>query len=605
MLLAVASLAVVARNQSSSSSVTDAVGVSASGDFGFREVSLGALSLSTEAELLGAPKTPQATVSLTTARSGHNLASPEGGADNGTVVGSSGIWEPPDVALNQFQTSKLLASLDKLRAELRDVKSLLKESKEIVSVAPDVEMIVGKIAKAISEFDLETGTSLLQSLKNNSVVRPTKEGLDGSLNLSDTEDDQIAVLNLLGLVDLTINAVKLFDPVVPEGNELAFWSGIESTQATPLHNGNSLPVELIQGARNGSSQIASKTIVPTAEAGEVANAAAPITVNSGNMETNQAQIGLAGERLKFPSASISREHQSVLRQESVALNQVMRALNVNGDHQMAGPQPNSQVVAQHPVVESVVRLASDPQVEAPVVRSTKRSSNWRPDSGVNKVVLDPRVLAALATTGVRSNSGPDTTFTAAFQFVSMYARQNAFGFAEPSSFRNADLQITSELSSNGGMGGFPTTDEPRNQSTVLNAQSPRSSGFSLALTEQLRAIKIQDGVTKVQLSPRGLGIIEVEVITDTDNTTNIVIRSDNAVVLTALKDVRELVSQVLNLESGSTLNFEESTGNGGSRSGDDSREQAPDFGVSHSGGSTSDEAVNVAVINGDQLDITA
>ena len=93
--------------------------------------------------------------------------------------------------------------------------------------------------------------------------------------------------------------------------------------------------------------------------------------------------------------------------------------------------------------------------------------------------------------------------------------------------------------------------------TSQTASLARPLGFSFALAEQLRNVQLVEGTTRVQLSPRGLGLIEIEMITEADNSTSVVIRADNPTVLTSLRDIRDPLAQMLNLSNGGALSFED------------------------------------------------
>ncbi len=84
-----------------------------------------------------------------------------------------------------------------------------------------------------------------------------------------------------------------------------------------------------------------------------------------------------------------------------------------------------------------------------------------------------------------------------------------------------------------------------------------SSSFAFArnVAAQLRGKSFEDGKTRIELSPRGLGDIEVEVARDDLGKHRVILRVENPAVLTALRQDREALLAVLR-DSG--LDFEES-----------------------------------------------
>mgnify|MGYP000385926369 CR=1 FL=1 len=92
------------------------------------------------------------------------------------------------------------------------------------------------------------------------------------------------------------------------------------------------------------------------------------------------------------------------------------------------------------------------------------------------------------------------------------------------------------------------------------AEQPR---FAAALTDQVRSAEVSEGRTRIELSPRGLGSIEVDVTTAEDGTLKVVVRAENPVVLNSLRQERDLLAQALGgLDAGSLdlQSFSDSSG---------------------------------------------
>jgi len=96
---------------------------------------------------------------------------------------------------------------------------------------------------------------------------------------------------------------------------------------------------------------------------------------------------------------------------------------------------------------------------------------------------------------------------------------------------------------------------------VQSAQSARPDApqakFSQAVVGQLRSVDFQEGTTKVELNPRGLGSIEVEMKTNTDGSLSVVVRAENAHVLSSLREERDLLGQIIGQSGDASVAFEE------------------------------------------------
>ncbi|MGR3592308.1 MAG: flagellar hook-length control protein FliK [Limimaricola soesokkakensis] len=96
-----------------------------------------------------------------------------------------------------------------------------------------------------------------------------------------------------------------------------------------------------------------------------------------------------------------------------------------------------------------------------------------------------------------------------------------------------------------------------------------ASGFSRAVASQIRNATLSDGVTRISLTPGGIGEIEID-LTQEDGQLRVVIRAENQGVLQALRGDREGLAALLGNEGAgfdeSQLSFESfDRGNGGDR----------------------------------------
>ncbi|MCH2250643.1 MAG: flagellar hook-length control protein FliK [Cognatishimia sp.] len=150
----------------------------------------------------------------------------------------------------------------------------------------------------------------------------------------------------------------------------------------------------------------------------------------------------------------------------------------------------------------------------------------------------------------------------------------------------------------------PLFEQLEQSQAPQQAQRPEaqiSTKFANVLINQVRQVDIQEGTTRIELSPRGLGSIEVEMRTNSDGSLAIVVRAENDAVLSALREERDLLAAVIgNVDTGS-LDFQE-------YSQEKSNEQSAASGAS-AGGAESDDTDVAAdgsvtqVVDGTTLDL--
>lgn len=115
---------------------------------------------------------------------------------------------------------------------------------------------------------------------------------------------------------------------------------------------------------------------------------------------------------------------------------------------------------------------------------------------------------------------------------------------------------------------------------VAQAQSPKDTSeqqakFANAIVNQVRGVELHEGTTRIELSPRGLGSMEIELRTKEDGTLSVVVRAENHGVLTTLRQEHDLLAAVIAQNEGSSLEFQEfdrntdeqNTGSGPAQSG--------------------------------------
>ncbi|MDC0739455.1 flagellar hook-length control protein FliK [Cognatishimia sp. SS12] len=132
------------------------------------------------------------------------------------------------------------------------------------------------------------------------------------------------------------------------------------------------------------------------------------------------------------------------------------------------------------------------------------------------------------------------------------------------------------------------------------ATAPR---FATALMNQVRGVEFREGVTKIELTPRGLGNIEIELKTSSDGALSVVVRAENAHVLNSLREERSLLADAIAGAGESSVEFQE-------YEKPDQQGQGRDGGYSGSGGqgaevadSAAPDTAPTATIGGGHLDM--
>ncbi len=140
------------------------------------------------------------------------------------------------------------------------------------------------------------------------------------------------------------------------------------------------------------------------------------------------------------------------------------------------------------------------------------------------------------------------------------------------------------------------------KSTAPDQTTPKAAPrpFAEALMTQVKSIEVSEGRTSVSLHPRGLGAIEVEVVGDKDATSKVIVRVENAGVLQALRDDRDLLAQTLGIADSNLFEFHEHSAGG--QSGGETDQNGQGNGALESAANTA-APQHQDVVTDDQLDI--
>ena len=125
--------------------------------------------------------------------------------------------------------------------------------------------------------------------------------------------------------------------------------------------------------------------------------------------------------------------------------------------------------------------------------------------------------------------------------------------------------------------------------------------FAEALISQVKSVDVSQNRTVVNLHPRGLGTIEVEVIGEKDMASKVVVRVENPAVLHALREERQLLAQTIGVADSSVFEFREN--NTGAQSDKGQQNGAQSGGIFEVSGTDDASREHRDIVDHGQLDI--
>ena len=120
------------------------------------------------------------------------------------------------------------------------------------------------------------------------------------------------------------------------------------------------------------------------------------------------------------------------------------------------------------------------------------------------------------------------------------------------------IQVVPQEAANIVQASGDVTNEVRSTEAAQQARpdTPQAK-FTQAVVGQLRSVEFKEGTTKVELNPRGLGQVEVELKTNSDGSLSVVVRAENAHVLSSLRSEGDLLAQVIGQSGEASVEFQE------------------------------------------------
>lgn len=147
-------------------------------------------------------------------------------------------------------------------------------------------------------------------------------------------------------------------------------------------------------------------------------------------------------------------------------------------------------------------------------------------------------------------------------------------------------------------------DQSSSRSTTAPAEA-RANGnkFHDAVLSQIKTAEIASDRVRVELNPRGLGHIEIEVSTEQSAAQRVTVRADNPHVLQALRDERAVLIQTLGLSDEAQLQFDDRRQDRDMEQSTQRKGPGPEQGSEPDMPALRASAAHHNVIDGKQLDI--
>jgi hypothetical protein len=275
------------------------------------------------------------------------------------------------------------------------------------------------------------------------------------------------------------------------------------------------------------------------------------SVTPSNQREAGAVLAADGQLISAPGEGIGE----VVTNASVAKAAQSHLLDV------VGPRDGGTLVALSSTVEKVSKRPSDRTASAASATKTEIVAvdvvqNKSDDLKVPRVVSD--AIPAPLTTKERNSTGSEKkpvlrvgtnnlvskSQPGAFSVIAT-AAVPVIGLAsaidEATNFEPFELAAASQLAATSSE-GRPAVSNLAPETARLKAPV---SEVSRAVLDQIRSHQVREGRTVITLSPQGLGVMEVDITTNVDGHVQVVLRVENAQVLSLLRDDRDFVHQTL------------------------------------------------------------
>ncbi len=434
-------------------------------------------------------------------------------------------------------------ALETLKVRLTEVLNSVQTAGSLRPDSEQLQALVADITSALEEFEAASGLNLV------AAVQPyfTQPEMGEALGTSE-QNTAGDVSGLIGLVDIVLQVAQSAVPVNTPSSPSAPTSTPLPLPPVPLQTvATPMDVEAV-------AQTARGVDAPATDPAEIQIAA---SVTQRLVENTQTAASA-----KSPDAPVT---------EPVKIQIVAPAAQPAVDKANTAPTTNTP--------DAPVTDQAEIQIAASVAQRVVDKAKTTPSA-----TKSTQEFVAAVASGQSVLQAPAQPFAAVFPMMEAELRSNL------------PQQETLFAVSSASASAAP--DEAK---AVQDA--PKPSRFTGMILEQIKAARISEGLTKVELSPRGLGAVEIEVTSDSNGVTNVVVRAENTMVLNALREMREPWAQIPALQDAGSLSFE------------DMPHRQDGDGEEHSGyvGSADDQdataaqnkgPANAPVIIGNQLDLT-
>ena len=127
-----------------------------------------------------------------------------------------------------------------------------------------------------------------------------------------------------------------------------------------------------------------------------------------------------------------------------------------------------------------------------------------------------------------------------------------------------DLQLPPTLGASA-----PLSDQIMVPPSDPDVSKPHPKAVADALLSQVKSADVQEGRTTINLQPRGLGSIEVEMMKEHDTTYKVIVRVENPMVLQMLREERHMLAQIIGISDSDVMSFGDASSGNQASTGND------------------------------------
>lgn len=317
--------------------------------------------------------------------------------------------------------------------------------------------------------------------------------------------------------------------------------------------------------------------------------AVPQTFVQGVAGDADPQLPLAAPSLAADAVAANVTQTAVKVAPETAAPTVLSPVEAKTDVKIAAPAPQASVVPQSVAAPATAVAAQQPIAATADVQTVAQTQGAAavqpvPKPQVSDKVSTPPRAAPQAVAAVEGTAPPEPSIDADTPVAPL--RQAAFGAEQPTflnagqngaatqgkapvdvtaTFRPAEVVQAQPVESNALILADQASDLKAAAPSAETQAKPAPKPFADALISQVKAVETKEGRTSVSLHPRGLGQIEIEVVTDKDSGTRVVVRVENPAVLQTLRDERQLLAQGLGFTDAGSFEFQQGFSDDGAR----------------------------------------